>query len=213
MCLVCLIEIIEWQEVERKKELAERCRPLAAAEAERADWERRAFAAGEELAEVRRDRDDWKRFASIWMHKKLAVFGRGTATQENSMQDMVQEFMEATGGDPRQGQGPRIPHPSRRALLRRLIAEESAEVDEALRENDLPHMAKELTDLLYVTFFAANKHGIDLAPVFDEVHRSNMSKLDDDGKPIYDDHGKVMKGPNYSPADVAKVIAAQETAQ
>ena len=105
--------------------------------------------------------------------------------------------------------GPKVPLLANRQLSRRLIEEEGAEVIEALCLGDLSHIAKELADLLYVTFFAANKYGIDLAPVFDEVHRSNMSKLGDDGKAIYDDGGKVLKGPNYSPADVARVIAAQ----
>ena len=105
--------------------------------------------------------------------------------------------------------GPKVPLLANRQLSRRLIEEEGCEVIEALCLGDLPHIAKELADLLYVVFFAANKYGIDLAPVFAEVHRSNMSKLGDDGKAIYDEGGKVMKGPNYSPADIARVIAAQ----
>ena len=127
-----------------------------------------------------------------------------------AMQEQVREFMEATGGGPMIRGRPKGPLFSNRQLSRRLIAEEGAEVIEALQLGDLPHIAKELADLLYVVFFAANKYGIDLAPVFDEVHRSNMSKLGDDGKAIYDEGGKVMKGPNYRPADVARVIAAQE---
>ena len=127
----------------------------------------------------------------------------------SAMQEQVREFMEATGGGPLMRSGPKVPLFSNRQLSRRLIEEEGCEVIEALCFGDLPHIAKELADLLYVTFFAANKYGIDLAPVFAEVHRSNMSKLGDDGKAIYDDGGKVLKGPNYSPADVARVIAAQ----
>ena len=78
-----------------------------------------------------------------------------------------------------------------------LINEELEEFKEAIRNNDLKEAADALTDILYVTYGAGHAFGINLDKCFDEVQRSNMSKLDDDGKPIYNESGKVMKGPNY----------------
>jgi len=78
-----------------------------------------------------------------------------------------------------------------------LINEELEEFKEAIKNSDLKEVADALTDILYVTYGAGHAFGINLDKCFDEVQESNMSKLGDDGKPIYNDAGKVMKGPNY----------------
>ena len=87
-----------------------------------------------------------------------------------------------------------------------LINEELEEFKEAIKNNDLKEVADALTDILYVTYGAGHAFGIDLDKCFDEVQQSNMSKLGDDGKPIYNDKGKVMKGPNYFKPDLTKFI-------
>ena len=79
-----------------------------------------------------------------------------------------------------------------------LIKEELDELEVAIKEKNLEEIADALTDILYVTYGAGHAFGIDLNKCFSEVQRSNMSKLGIDGKPIYNEHGKVMKGPNYS---------------
>ena len=79
-----------------------------------------------------------------------------------------------------------------------LIGEELEEFKEAIKNNDLKEAVDALTDILYVTYGAGHAFGVNLDKCFDEVQRSNMSKLGMDGKPIYNDKGKVMKGPNYS---------------
>ena len=78
-----------------------------------------------------------------------------------------------------------------------LIKEELSELTDAMNNNDLLEVADALTDILYVTYGAGHAFGIDLDKCFDEVQNSNMSKLDENGKPIYNENGKVMKGPNY----------------
>ena len=75
-----------------------------------------------------------------------------------------------------------------------------------MESNDLLEVADALTDILYVTYGAGHAFGIDLDKCFNEVQNSNMSKLGDDGKPIYNDHGKVMKGPKYFKPDLKKII-------
>ena len=87
-----------------------------------------------------------------------------------------------------------------------LIEEELHELKEAIKNNDLVEVADALTDILYVTYGAGHSFGVDLDKCFDEVQRSNMSKLGKDGNPIYNDSGKVMKGPNYSAPDLKKII-------
>ena len=87
-----------------------------------------------------------------------------------------------------------------------LIKEELDEFKKALDNNDLLETADALTDILYVTYGAGHAFGIDLDACFEEVQNSNMSKLGDDGKPIYNDQGKVMKGPNYFKPDLSKFI-------
>ena len=85
-----------------------------------------------------------------------------------------------------------------------LIKEELDELTEAMKNNDLLEVADALTDILYVTYGAGHAFGINLDKCFEEVQNSNMSKLDDNGKPIYNEHGKVMKGPNYFKPDLKK---------
>ena len=87
-----------------------------------------------------------------------------------------------------------------------LIKEELDELIEAMNKKDLVEVADALTDILYVTYGAGHAFGINLDYCFEEVQNSNMSKLDKDGKPIYNDKGKVMKGPNYFKPDLSKFI-------
>ena len=87
-----------------------------------------------------------------------------------------------------------------------LIKEELEELRLAIDSKNLVEAADALTDILYVTYGAGHAFGIDLDKCFDEVQQSNMSKLDDNGKPIYNDSGKVMKGPKYFKPDLSKFI-------
>ena len=87
-----------------------------------------------------------------------------------------------------------------------LIKEELDELQEAMKNNDLLEVADALTDILYVTYGAGHAFGIDLDKCFDEVQNSNMSKLGENGEPIYNESGKVMKGPNYFKPDLSKFI-------
>ena len=87
-----------------------------------------------------------------------------------------------------------------------LINEELEEFKEAIKNNDLKELADALTDILYVTYGAGHAFGIDLDKCFDEVQNSNMSKLGQDGKPIYNNDGKVMKGSNYFKPDLSKFL-------
>ena len=87
-----------------------------------------------------------------------------------------------------------------------LIKEELDELKQAMENKDLLEVADALTDILYVTYGAGIAFGIDLDKCFEEVQNSNMSKLGEDGKPIYNDAGKVMKGPNYFKPDLSKYL-------
>jgi len=87
-----------------------------------------------------------------------------------------------------------------------LIKEELEELTEAMNNKDLVEVADALTDILYVTYGAGHAFGIDLDKCFDEVQNSNMSKLDENGKPIYNESGKVMKGPKYFKPDLSKFV-------
>ncbi len=87
-----------------------------------------------------------------------------------------------------------------------LIQEELDELTKAINENDILEVADALTDILYVTYGAGHAFGIDLDKCFNEVQKSNMSKLGIDGKPIYNESGKVMKGPDYFKPDLSKFI-------
>ena len=88
-----------------------------------------------------------------------------------------------------------------------LIKEELDELQEAMDNNDLLEVADALTDILYVTYGAGHAFGIDLDKCFDEVQNSNMSKLSEKGEPIYNESGKVMKGPNYFKPDLSKFVS------
>ena len=87
-----------------------------------------------------------------------------------------------------------------------LINEELDELKTAIKDNNILEVADALTDILYVTYGAGHSFGVDLDKCFDEVQKSNMSKLGDDGKPIYNEAGKVMKGPNYFKRNLSKVL-------
>ena len=87
-----------------------------------------------------------------------------------------------------------------------LIKEELEELKEAMENKDLLEVADALTDILYVTYGAGHAFGIDLDKCFEEVQNSNMSKLDEDGSPIYNESGKVMKGPKYFKPDLTKFV-------
>ena len=87
-----------------------------------------------------------------------------------------------------------------------LIKEELEELTTAMQDENLLEVADALTDILYVTYGAGHAFGIDLDKCFDEVQNSNMSKLGEDGKPIYNEAGKVMKGPNYFKPDLSKYL-------
>ena len=87
-----------------------------------------------------------------------------------------------------------------------LIYEELEELKQAIKNKDIKEVADALTDILYVTYGAGHAFGINLDKCFEEVQNSNMSKLDESGKPIYNEHGKVMKGPNYFKPDLSKFV-------
>ena len=91
-----------------------------------------------------------------------------------------------------------------------LIKEELEELTEAMNNKDLLEVADALTDILYVTYGAGHAFGLDLDKCFEEVQSSNMSKLGEDGKPIYREDGKVMKGPNYSEPDLKNTLLFPE---
>ena len=87
-----------------------------------------------------------------------------------------------------------------------LIEEELDELKQAIKDNNINEVADALTDILYVTYGAGHAFGIDLDKCFNEVQNSNMSKLSEDGKPIYNEDGKVMKGPNYFKPNLMKFL-------
>ena len=92
------------------------------------------------------------------------------------------------------------------SLRYNLIKEELDELKNAMDKKDIIEVADALTDILYVTYGAGHAFGINLDNCFNEVQNSNMSKLDDTGKPIYNEFGKVMKGPNYFKPDLKKIL-------
>ena len=116
----------------------------------------------------------------------------------------VKKFMETFGQEVKT----KAEFPSEKIVKLRydLIKEELDEFEEAIKEKNLKEVADSLTDILYVTYGAGHAFGIDLDKCFDEVQRSNMSKLGEDGKPIYNDNGKVMKGPKYFEPNLKKFI-------
>ena len=116
----------------------------------------------------------------------------------------VKKFMEVFGQEVKT----KAEFPSEKIIKLRynLIKEELEEFEEAFKDKNLKEVADALTDILYVTYGAGHAFGIDLDKCFDEVQRSNMSKLGEDGKPIYNEHGKVMKGPKYFQPNLGKFI-------
>ena len=109
--------------------------------------------------------------------------------------EKVKEFMTTFGQEVKNKA--EFPNEKIVELRKKLIDEEFNELKDAINENNLIEVADALTDILVVTYGAGVAFGIDLDKCFKEVHRSNMSKLSEDGKPIYNEFGKVMKGPNY----------------
>ena len=118
--------------------------------------------------------------------------------------ELVEDFMLAFGQDVELT--PIIPDRAITELRLALIEEEVDELREALKKNDLVEVADALTDILYVVYGAGHAFGIDLDECFNEVHRSNMTKLGEDGRPMYREDGKVMKGPHYSEPDLTQFI-------
>tara|TARA_X000000950_G_scaffold51141_1_gene60356 strand:+ start:975 stop:1316 length:342 start_codon:yes stop_codon:yes gene_type:complete len=99
-----------------------------------------------------------------------------------------------------------FPNQNISSLRYELIKEELGELKEAIENKDLKEVADALTDILYVTYGAGHAFGINLDKCFEEVQNSNMSKLDSNGRPIYNDNGKVMKGPNYFKPNLEKIL-------
>ena len=116
----------------------------------------------------------------------------------------VKTFMQTFGQDVKSS--PAFSTDKINDLRYNLIKEELDELKQALDNKDLLEVADALTDILYVTYGEGHAFGIDLDKCFDEVQNSNMSKLGSDGKPIYNDAGKVMKGPDYFKPDLSKFI-------
>tara|TARA_B100000676_G_C17607764_1_gene595187 strand:+ start:43 stop:414 length:372 start_codon:yes stop_codon:yes gene_type:complete len=119
--------------------------------------------------------------------------------------ESVKKFMEAFGQEIKEKAS--FPNDKVTSLRYDLIKEELKELKEAIDNNDIEEVADALTDILYVTYGAGHAFGINLDKCFKEVQNSNMSKLGTDGKPIYNEKGKVMKGPNYFKPDLTKFVA------
>ena len=118
--------------------------------------------------------------------------------------ESVKKFMETFGQEIKEKAG--FPNEKITSLRYDLINEELDELKEAMDNKDIKEVADALTDILYVTYGAGHAFGINLDNCFKEVQNSNMSKLGEDGKPIYNDKGKVMKGPNYFKPDLGKFV-------
>ena len=118
--------------------------------------------------------------------------------------EKVKKFMETFGQEVRT----KASFPSEKIVELRnaLIHEELSELKIAIQDKNIVEVADALTDILYVTYGAGHAFGIDLDKCFNEVQNSNMSKLDDKGKPIYNERGKVMKGPNYFKPNLKKFL-------
>ena len=119
--------------------------------------------------------------------------------------ERVKKFMKTFGQEVKE----KAEFPSEKIMSLRyeLIREELTELKEAIDRKDIKEVADALTDILYVTYGAGHAFGINLDKCFEEVQSSNMSKLGEDGKPIYNEKGKVMKGPNYFKPDLNKFVA------
>tara|TARA_B100000989_G_scaffold271508_1_gene228323 strand:+ start:11 stop:382 length:372 start_codon:yes stop_codon:yes gene_type:complete len=119
--------------------------------------------------------------------------------------ESVKKFMETFGQEIKEKAG--FPDHKITLLRYELIKEELDELKEAIDSKDIKEVADALTDILYVTYGAGHAFGINLDKCFEEVQNSNMSKLDLNGKPIYNEKGKVMKGPNYFKPNLKKFVA------
>ncbi|MDC1093326.1 nucleoside triphosphate pyrophosphohydrolase family protein [Pelagibacteraceae bacterium] len=119
--------------------------------------------------------------------------------------ESVRKFMKVFGQEIKEKA--EFPNNKIISLRHDLIKEELDELKEAMENKNISEVADALTDILYVTYGAGHAFGINLDKCFEEVQNSNMSKLGSDGKPIYNDKGKVMKGPNYFKPDLAKFVA------
>ena len=119
--------------------------------------------------------------------------------------ESVKNFMQTFGQEVKIKAG--FPNDKITKLRLDLIREELSELEEAIEKKDIKEVADALTDILYVTYGAGHAFGINLDKCFEEVQNSNMSKLGSDGKPIYNEHGKVMKGPDYFKPDLGKFVA------
>jgi predicted HAD superfamily Cof-like phosphohydrolase len=119
--------------------------------------------------------------------------------------ESVKKFMETFGQEIKEKA--EFPSDKITSLRYDLIKEELDELKEAMDNKDITEIADALTDILYVTYGAGHAFGINLDRCFEEIQNSNMSKLGSDGKPIYNDKGKVMKGPNYFKPDLNKFVA------
>ena len=119
--------------------------------------------------------------------------------------ERVRKFMKTFGQEIKEKA--QFPNEKVTSLRHDLIKEELDELKEAMDNNDIKEVADALTDILYVTYGAGHAFGINLDKCFEEVQNSNMSKLGSDGKPIYNDKGKFMKGPNYFKPDLNKFVA------
>ena len=119
--------------------------------------------------------------------------------------DSVKKFMKTFGQEVKEKA--EFPNKKITSLRYELIKEELEEFRDAIEKKDIKEVADALTDILYVTYGAGHAFGIDLDKCFEEVQNSNMSKLGEDGKPIYNEKGKVMKGPNYFKPNLNKFVA------
>ena len=119
--------------------------------------------------------------------------------------ESVKKFMETFGQEIKEKAS--FPNDKITSLRYELIKEELDELKEAIDNKDIKEVADALTDILYVTYGAGHAFGINLDKCFEEVQNSNMSKLDLNGKPIYNGNGKVMKGPNYFKPNLSKFVA------
>tara|TARA_Y100000591_G_scaffold46238_1_gene34696 strand:- start:6 stop:377 length:372 start_codon:yes stop_codon:yes gene_type:complete len=119
--------------------------------------------------------------------------------------ESVKKFMETFGQEVKEKA--EFPNEKIASLRYELIREELSELKDAMDKKDIKEVADALTDILYVTYGAGHAFGINLDKCFKEVQNSNMSKLGEDGKPIYNDKGKVMKGPNYFKPNLNKFVA------
>ena len=119
--------------------------------------------------------------------------------------ESVKKFMQTFGQEIKEKAN--FPDEKITSLRYDLITEEVKELEEAIKKRDIKEVADALTDILYVTYGAGHSFGINLDKCFEEVQNSNMSKLGTDGKPIYNEKGKVMKGPNYFKPNLSKFVA------